>query len=362
MKDAGAKFDPSAYISGRGRLLHGAQRPDAELPVQQLDHRSSTTTRTPSRPPASTPTRRPPPGPKWSPPPPSSRPAATSARSPPPGRAGPSSRASRPGTTSSSRPRTTASAACDARLKTSTRRCTCATSRTWPTWPSRACSSTRAAATCPRPASSSGECAMINRLLGLLRHVAKNAKFAYGLAPLPYYPDVHGRAAEHRDRRRQPVGDVGQEAGRVQGRGRVLQLPLDAEVQSASHKRTGYLPITTAAYQLTEKSGFYKENPGTDVAVTQMIRKTTDKIARHPPGQLRADPHHRGRGTEQVWAGKKARQGSAGRDRQARQRTARTLPEGEQELSARFAGPRRCAARRLAPPRLHAEAGGLFFI
>jgi len=31
------------------------------------------------------------------------------------------------------------------------------------------------------------------------------------------------------------------------------------------------------AFQLTEKSGFYKENPGTDVAVTQMIRKVTDK-------------------------------------------------------------------------------------
>ena len=48
-------------------------------------------------------------------------------------------------------------------------------------------------------------------------------------------------------------------------------------MQSASHKRTGYLPVTTAAYELTEKCGFYKENPGTDVAVTQMIRKATDK-------------------------------------------------------------------------------------
>ena len=32
-----------------------------------------------------------------------------------------------------------------------------------------------------------------------------------------------------------------------------------------------------AAYKLTDKGGFYKQNPGTDVAVTQMIRKTTDK-------------------------------------------------------------------------------------
>ena len=32
-----------------------------------------------------------------------------------------------------------------------------------------------------------------------------------------------------------------------------------------------------ASFELTDKSGFYKQNPGTDVAVNQMIRKTTDK-------------------------------------------------------------------------------------
>ena len=87
------------------------------------------------------------------------------------------------------------------------------------------------------------------------------------------------------------------------------------EVQSASHKRTGYLPITTAAYQLTEKSGFYKENPGTDVAVTQMIRKVTDKSRGIRLGnyvQIRAIEDEE---LEQVWAGKKTRQGSARRHR-----------------------------------------------
>ena len=48
-------------------------------------------------------------------------------------------------------------------------------------------------------------------------------------------------------------------------------------MQSASYKRIGYLPITTTAYQLTEKSGFYKEKPGVNIPVTQMIRKVTDK-------------------------------------------------------------------------------------
>ena len=77
------------------------------------------------------------------------------------------------------------------------------------------------------------------------------------------------------------------------------------EVQSASHKRTGYLPITMAAYQLTEKSGFYKENPGTDTAVNQMIRKTTDKSRGIRLGnyvQIRAIEDEE---LEQVWAGKK---------------------------------------------------------
>jgi len=80
----------------------------------------------------------------------------------------------------------------------------------------------------------------------------------------------------------------------------------DPEVQSASHKRTGYLPITMAAFQLTEKSGFYKENPGTDVAVTQMIRKVTDKSRGIRLGnfvQIRTIIDEE---TEQIWTGKKA--------------------------------------------------------
>ena len=78
------------------------------------------------------------------------------------------------------------------------------------------------------------------------------------------------------------------------------------EVQSASHKRTGYLPITKAAFELTEKSGFYQKNPGTDVAVNQMIRKTTNKSRGVRLGnyvQIRAIEDEE---LEQVWAGKKS--------------------------------------------------------
>ncbi len=78
----------------------------------------------------------------------------------------------------------------------------------------------------------------------------------------------------------------------------------------ASHKRTGYLPITNAAFALTEKSGFYKENPGTDVAPTQMVRKVTDKSRGIRLGnyvQIRTIEDEE---LENVWSGKKtAKQG-----------------------------------------------------
>ncbi|MBP8035627.1 MAG: sn-glycerol-3-phosphate ABC transporter substrate-binding protein, partial [Burkholderiaceae bacterium] len=54
------------------------------------------------------------------------------------------------------------------------------------------------------------------------------------------------------------------------------------------------------------KSGFYKQNPGTDVSVTQMIRKTTDnsrgiRLGNHVQIRTIIDEE-----LEQVWAGKKA--------------------------------------------------------
>ena len=57
---------------------------------------------------------------------------------------------------------------------------------------------------------------------------------------------------------------------------------------------------------MTEKSGFYKENPGTDVAVTQMIRKVTDKSRGIRLGnyvQIRAIEDEE---LETVWNGKQS--------------------------------------------------------
>ena len=98
---------------------------------------------------------------------------------------------------------------------------------------------------------------------------------------------------------------AGKKPAEYKGVAEFFKYLSNPEVQSASHKRTGYLPITMAAYQLTETSGFYKEKPGTDVAVTQMIRKTTDKSRGIRLGnfvQIRTIIDEE---TEAIWSGKK---------------------------------------------------------
>ncbi len=150
----------------------------------------------------------------------------------------------------------------------------------------------------------SGECAMIQTSSGFYGDVAKNAKFAYALAPLPYYPDVKGAPQNT------VIGGAslwimaGKKAPEYRGVAKFFEFLSQPEIQAASHQRTGYLPVTTEAFKLTEKSGFYQKNPGTDVAVNQMIRKVTDNSRGIRLGnyvQIRTIEDEE---LEQVWSGK----------------------------------------------------------
>jgi sn-glycerol 3-phosphate transport system substrate-binding protein len=151
----------------------------------------------------------------------------------------------------------------------------------------------------------SGECAMIPTSTGFYGNVAKNAKFNWALAPLPYYPDVPGAPQNT------VIGGAslwvmaGKKADEYKGIAQFFSYLSKPDVQAALHQRTGYLPITTAAFQATEASGFYQKNPGTDVGVNQMIRKTTDKSRGIRLGnyvQIRTIEDEE---LEQVWGGKK---------------------------------------------------------
>ncbi len=152
----------------------------------------------------------------------------------------------------------------------------------------------------------SGECAMMTGSSGLYANVKKNAKFASGIAPLPYYPDVPGAPQNT------VIGGgslwvmAGKKPPEYKGVAAFFSYLSRPEVASESHKRTGYLPVTKASFELTEKSGFYKANPGTDVAVTQMIRKTTDKSRGVRLGNFLQVRTIIDEEFEQIWGGKKS--------------------------------------------------------
>jgi sn-glycerol 3-phosphate transport system substrate-binding protein len=123
----------------------------------------------------------------------------------------------------------------------------------------------------------SGECAMATGSSALYGNVTRNGKFSYGIGTLPFYPDVAGAPQNT------VIGGAslwvmsGKKSEEYKGVAQFFNHLSKTDIAAASHQRTGYLPVTRASFEATDKSGFYKKNPGTDVSVTQMIRKTTEK-------------------------------------------------------------------------------------
>jgi sn-glycerol 3-phosphate transport system substrate-binding protein len=136
-------------------------------------------------------------------------------------------------------------------------------------------------------------------------NIRRNAKFASGISTLPYYPDVQGAPQNT------IIGGAslwvmsGRKADEYKGVAAFFDFLSRADVQAKSHQATGYLPITTAAFDLTEKSGFYKQNPGTDVSVTQMVRKVTDRSRGIRLGNFVQIRNIVDEELENVWSGKK---------------------------------------------------------
>jgi len=123
----------------------------------------------------------------------------------------------------------------------------------------------------------SGECAMLTSSSAAYGTIKQNAKFKFTVAPLPYYADVAGAPQNT------IIGGAslwvmgGKSKDEYKAVAKFLTFLSQPQLQEEWHETTGYLPITMAAYELTQKSGFYDKNPGTDVSVKQMIVKTTDK-------------------------------------------------------------------------------------
>lgn len=115
-----------------------------------------------------------------------------------------------------------------------------------------------------------GECAIFTESSAGYAGIEEEAQFDFDVRPLPYDSDLVDA----------PLNTIiggaslwvmeGRPEENYQGVAEFLSFLSSTPVQAQWHQDTGYLPITAAAGEATREAGFYEENPGTDVAVTQM--------------------------------------------------------------------------------------------
>ncbi|MBU6494336.1 MAG: sn-glycerol-3-phosphate ABC transporter substrate-binding protein UgpB, partial [Burkholderiales bacterium] len=119
----------------------------------------------------------------------------------------------------------------------------------------------------------SGDCGIMTTSSGALANIEKYAKFKYGVGMMPYDADVKGAPQNA------IIGGAslwvmgGKSANVYKGVAEFLQFLTSPAVAAKWHQDTGYLPVTKAAYELTQKQGYYAKHPGADVAIKQMLFK-----------------------------------------------------------------------------------------
>ncbi|MGQ0512355.1 MAG: sn-glycerol-3-phosphate ABC transporter substrate-binding protein UgpB [Betaproteobacteria bacterium] len=120
---------------------------------------------------------------------------------------------------------------------------------------------------------SSGECAMFSGSTGAQAGIRKAAKFDWSINFIPYHDDVKGAPQNS------IIGGAsvwvmgGKKPEEYKGVAKFMAYLSQPDVQMAWHTKTGYVPITQAAYDMTKKSGFYDKDPGAELAVKQLTNK-----------------------------------------------------------------------------------------
>lgn len=125
-----------------------------------------------------------------------------------------------------------------------------------------------------------GECAMLTASSASYANLRREAGFDFGTAPLPHYDDIKG--APHHSL----IGGAGLwvlaggKGAEYRGVAKFLAWLARAEIQAEWHQRTGYVPVTRAAYEYTRKQGFYAVHPGHEIAIGQLLLNSPTRESR----------------------------------------------------------------------------------
>jgi sn-glycerol 3-phosphate transport system substrate-binding protein len=155
-----------------------------------------------------------------------------------------------------------------------------------------------------------GECAMhiaSSGSAGAIQAAFKEKPF--GIAMMPYWPDVIAKPQNS------IIGGAtlwvlqGKDKADYKGVAKFFTYLSSAAVQAKWHQQTGYVPITTAAADLSQQQGFYEKFPGRDVAVKQLtLNPPTENSKGLRIGNFVQIRDVMDEEMEAVWSGKKTAQ------------------------------------------------------
>jgi sn-glycerol 3-phosphate transport system substrate-binding protein len=125
-----------------------------------------------------------------------------------------------------------------------------------------------------------GECAIFLTSSGFFGNIKANAKFDFGSAPMPYYPEVAGAPQNS------IIGGAslwvmgGKSAAEYKGVAKFFAFLSETDRQVKLHQESGYLPITKAAYEKSKASGFYEKAPYLETPILELTNKAPTENSR----------------------------------------------------------------------------------
>jgi sn-glycerol 3-phosphate transport system substrate-binding protein len=134
----------------------------------------------------------------------------------------------------------------------------------------------------PDPLLVSGQAGIHFNSSGMRGDLVKSAKYDWGEAFLPYDPEII----------KSPLNSIiggaslwamtapGRTPAEYKGVAQFLTFLGTPENSAAWHQHTGYVPVTLAGFELSQKQGFYDKNPGADLPTLQLTRGTVTNNSR----------------------------------------------------------------------------------
>jgi sn-glycerol 3-phosphate transport system substrate-binding protein len=113
-------------------------------------------------------------------------------------------------------------------------------------------------------------------------NMVKSAKYDWGMAYLPYDPEII----------KTPLNSIiggasiwtmtapGRTPAEYTAAATFLKFLGSPEIDAQWAQNTGYVPVTFAGFELSQKQGYYEKNPGADLAVKQLARGTVTNNSR----------------------------------------------------------------------------------